>query len=351
MATFPTTPEEVTVDWLADHLPHAPAGFEWSYVGTGQVGDSVRFTLDYHGGADGPPSVVAKFPAADETSRATATGFGLYRHEVGFYRHVAGQVGMRVPRCHAAKIDEDGGDFILLMEDCGPCEQGDQLAGCTAEQAREVVRQAALLHRGTWGREDLFAAQWLAPKPEARAMLGAAYPQATAVFAERYADALEPELMEVVRALGEHSDRWFDRDVAPRCLVHGDYRLDNMLFAIHGGLEPLAVLDWQTLVPGDGLTDIGYFLGAGIKPDLRAEIETELLSLYREEMARGGIELSDEDMRDGYAGGALHGVATAVFSAAFVKRTERGDAMFLAMADGACRLVRDIDALRLVRGG
>jgi hypothetical protein len=41
---------------------------------------------------------------------------------------------------------------------------------------------------------------------------------------------------------------------------------------------------------------------------------------------------------DDYVIGAIHGVSTAVFSAAYVERTERGDANFLSMARGGCAL-------------
>ena len=55
-------------------------------------------------------------------------------------------------------------------------------------------------------------------------------------------------------------------------------------------------------------------------------------------MAARGVNLSRCEVWDDYRRGVLHGVTTAVFSAAFVERTERGDANFLSMARGACDL-------------
>jgi len=43
-------------------------------------------------------------------------------------------------------------------------------------------------------------------------------------------------------------------------LVHGDYRLDNLLIASAPSLEPLAVLDWEMSTLGDPLTDVGLML-------------------------------------------------------------------------------------------
>lgn len=43
-------------------------------------------------------------------------------------------------------------------------------------------------------------------------------------------------------------------------LVHGDYRLDNLLIAPQPRLEPLAVVDWEMSTLGDPLADVGLML-------------------------------------------------------------------------------------------
>jgi aminoglycoside phosphotransferase (APT) family kinase protein len=135
-----------------------------------------------------------------------------------------------------------------------------------------------------------------------------------------------------------------------KCLIHGDFRLDNMLFDIHGGAEPIAVLDWQTVAVGNAMTDIGYFMGTGIGDALRRPHEAELLDLYCAEMTRRGVPLSRDAIWDDYVVCALHGVSTAVFSAAYVERTERGDANFLSMARGGCALALQHGSLAKLKG-
>ena len=173
------------------------------------------------------------------------------------------------------------------------------------------------------------------------------YPQAQAIFRERYADSLEPEFMAICDAFAEINTVWTQAhdEASVQCLLHGDFRLDNMLFDIRGGSEPIAILDWQTVATGKAMTDIGYFLGCGIGDALRREHEGELLDLYCAEMTRRGVALSREEIWHDYRVGALHGLSTAVFSAAFVERTERGDANFLSMARGACALALEHDSL------
>jgi hypothetical protein len=343
MAQFPAHPDDINDDWWAEVLGRAPKRWTWEPIGTGQVGDSVRFTLDFADG-DGPRTLAGKFAAADPTSRGTAAMLGLYAKEVRFYRELAPQLPIRTPKVLFAEISEDGASFCLIFEDLGPARGGNQLAGCTLADARAAVRQAAALHAPSWHNRELLARDWLQPDPLAAAKVRALYPQAQAIFRERYAGILEPEFMALCEELAEITAA-SERAQEQTSLVHGDFRLDNMLFDIKGGLEPLAVLDWQTLTIGNGLTDIGYFLGCGIGDALRRAHEGVLLDLYCAEMSARGVPLTREAIWRDYVVGALHGVSTAVFSAAFVVRTARGDANFLSMARGACALCLEHGAL------
>ena len=345
MADFPTHPAGVTVEWLTGRLRAAGVlrdgsitAIRWEPIGTGQVGDSARFHLAYDRTAAGPATVVGKFPAADAMSRGTAAAFGLYAKEVGFYRELAPHLEVRVPAVLAAEIAEDGVDFILLFEDLGPARGGNQLVSCTHADAQAAMRQAAALHAPSWENQAIIGASWLHPRKGQVEQIKELYSPAQAIFRERYADLLEPEYMAVCERLNDAADHWFGRDGTPKCLLHGDFRLDNMLFDIKGGAEAIAVLDWQTVAVGNALTDIGYFMGTGIGNALREEHEDQLLDLYCAEMRARGVPLGREEIWDNYVLGALHGVSTAVFSAAYVERTTRGDANFLSMARGGCAL-------------
>ncbi|GAB4471336.1 MAG: hypothetical protein OHK0018_00970 [Erythrobacter tepidarius] len=349
MTRFPAHPDEITDDWWAEVLGRAPEHWTWEPIGTGQVGDSVRFTLDFADG-QGPRTLAGKFAAADPTSRGTAAMLGLYTKEVRFYRDLAPHLPVRTPATLFAEIADDGARFCLLFEDLGPARGGNQIAGCTIADAREVVRQAAALHAPSWRNPDILERDWLQPDPAAAARVKALYPQAQAIFRERYKDILEPEFMALCEELAEVTAAT-ERRHEKTSLVHGDFRLDNVVFDIRGGAEPVAVLDWQTLTIGNGLTDIGYFLGCGIGDALRRAHERELLELYCTEMTARGVPLTVEAIWRDYVVGALHGISTAVFSAAFVVRTPRGDANFLSMARGACALCLEHGSLDLMTRG
>lgn len=357
MGAFPTHPGAVDPAWLGECLRRAGmlegahvTAIRWEPIGTGQVGDSARFHLSYDRVGAGPATVAGKFPAADEASRTTAGLFGLYAKEVGFYRTLAPKLGVRAPQVLAAEIAEDGVSFALIFEDLGPARGGNQLASCSAADAGAAIRQAAAFHAPSWNNPALIALEWLQPRPGQIDQVKALYGNAQAIFRERYAGLLDPALMAVCEELNAAQDLWFGRESPDKGIVHGDFRLDNMLFDINGGAEPIAVLDWQTVAVGNPLTDIGYFLGTGIGDELRRAHEAELLDLYCGEMTRRGVPLSRDAIWDDYVLGALHGISTAVFSAAYVERTERGDANFLSMARGGCALALQHGSLHKLKG-
>ncbi len=127
-------------------------GYTAAAIGTGQVGENVRFELLWDlCDPDLPTSVVGKFPSPSDVSRATAVQLNTYVKEIGFYRHLQQLVHIRTPRIHALEWDPETHDFVVLMEDIRPARQGDQLAGCDLEQAKVVVDQAVGLHAPTWG--------------------------------------------------------------------------------------------------------------------------------------------------------------------------------------------------------
>ena len=357
MANFPTQPADVTAEWLTDRLRETAAigdamvsKVDWEPIGTGQVGDSARFHLTYDRPCAGPSTVAGKFPAADQASRGTAAAFGLYAKEVGFYRELAPQLDIRVPGVIAAELAPDGVEFVLIFEDLGPCRGGNQLDSCSLADARQAMVQAAGLHAPSWNKAAITGLDWLQPRPGQVDQIKALYGNAQAIFRERYADLLEPEFMAMCDELNEGRDAWFGQERGTKCLIHGDFRLDNMLFDVQGGAEPIAVVDWQTVAVGNALTDVGYFLGTGIGNALREAHEGELLDLYCAEMTARGVPLSRDAVWDDYVIGAIHGISTAVFSAAYVERTPRGDANFLSMARGGCALALAHGSLAKLKG-
>jgi aminoglycoside phosphotransferase (APT) family kinase protein len=70
-----------------------------------------------------------------------------------------------------------------------------------------------------------------------------------------------PEVAEVGEWLGQTVP-----ESGPATVVHGDYRLGNVLVAAEGEARVLAVLDWELATIGDPLADLGYLLATWAEP-------------------------------------------------------------------------------------
>jgi aminoglycoside phosphotransferase (APT) family kinase protein len=56
---------------------------------------------------------------------------------------------------------------------------------------------------------------------------------------------------------------WLEAHVptdSPRAIVHGDYKMDNVVFAHDTPARLLAILDWEMATLGDPLADVGYLM-------------------------------------------------------------------------------------------
>lgn len=364
-------PAQLSPEWMTDVLRAAGHDVQVERVrhrpvGTGQMAHSERIELDYRHaerhaerraepgrtGAQGriapsaPKSLIGKFPSPSPESRASGSR-GPYRSETRFYLELAERLAIRTPRCLYGALSDDATRFVLLLEDMAPAVQGDQIAGASEAWLEAAVRNLAGLHAPFWNAPGLDGIDWLVGG------LGAELAQyvqlATPVFLDRYADQLAPEDREVLARFAERATRWVERRPADRTLVHGDYRLDNLLFREVPGAAPIVTaVDWQTLSVACGGQDLAYLIGNGCEPAQRRAIEMRLLAAYREALATLGVERSLEAIRADYRYGTFQGPVVTVLGALAVGRTERGDGMFMAMARRCAAQVRDLEALALL---
>jgi aminoglycoside/choline kinase family phosphotransferase len=351
------SPELLTTGWLTDALGASGvldgarvADVERSPVGTGQMCDSVRLTLRYDRPADAPCTMVAKLPAADETSRATAKELRSYENEVRFYQQLAPGLPIRTPAVLYADIDVETASFVLLLEDLAPGEPGDQLAGCTPDVARIAVDELVKLHALRWDDPALVELEWLHRDRAAgeQFMLGL-LPSLWDGFRERYAAELGPDVHEAGDALFASLEAYLRADTQPWTIVHGDYRLDNLLFDYRPGGTPVAVVDWQTCTHGPAMQDVAYFLGAGLTAEDRRPNEEAIVRGYHDGLVAVGVTGYDWDRcwRD-YRRGTWSGLLMAIAASMLVERTERGDEMFMTMASRHARHALDLDAAAVV---
>lgn len=317
-------------------------------VGAGQMATSVRLTLDYASAPDGAPrTVVAKVPSTDEASLAMAAGSNAYVREVAFYRDLAPEFGGAVPLAHSGEAADSGTEFVLLLEDLAPARSVDQRDGGSVDEVAAVLGHTADLHGRFWGRAD---APWL-PVQHVWGALAGQIPDLTDAWLERFAPYVEADLHDVIREVGAVAPIWLSTLAHHRTVWHGDLRLDNILFDARGGTSDAVIVDWQSTASGPGTTDVAYLIGTSLAPDTRQRSERDLVAAYHERLVThaGVTDYSFEDCWLDYRAQALYALVLTLPVSMGVQSTERGDAMFGAMATRAAGHVRDLDTIGALR--
>ncbi len=332
---------EVTGAWLDEVLGtggHELLGCE--PIGTGQMSQSHRVRYTDPDGASA--SVVLKLASDDPASRATGVTMGAYRREIAFYRELAARIGGPLASCLLAEYDETGGWFTLVLEDLAGFEPGDQIEGCDAARAEQAMRALARLHAPVLGDPAVGAAPFLnGPNPLDQTLLSQLLP----AFLARHGERVGEEYAELCRRFVASLDAWEAAQNPPLGLVHGDYRLDNLLFG-RGGVR---VVDWQTVGWGPALYDASYFLGGCLEVAERRRSERALLAAYHETLEQIGVSgLSFEHCWEEYRRQCWHGLRMTIAASMIVERTERGDEMFLTWFERNAQQALDLDAVELL---
>ena len=351
MTDFPAS-DAVSPQWLttvlnANGVEATVESFESEQIGTGQIGKCIRYTLQYVPGGDGPASLIGKFPSDDSVSRATGVMLRNFLKEVNFYRELQPKVTIRTPKCYFAEIVDEGPDFLVLMEDLSPAEQGDQLVGCGADVAAAAVFELVGLAAPSWCDEALHDLHWLRnAEVVATDAMRDLYAAQLPGFLARYGHALSADEQGIISALGESkSAPLYEKLADPFSLVHVDYRLDNLMISPGGQTPQITVVDWQSITLGSPLNDVAYFLGAGLMPELRRQVEGEIVRGYHDKLMAAGITNFDWDQCwKAYRRGTFAGFGVTVIASMIVQRTERGDRMFIAMAQRHARHALDLGA-------
>lgn len=354
VVSIPRYPGDVTPEWLSAALtgrgtPVEVSDVEVTAIGTGQTGATYRVTARYATDpGELPQTFVIKLPAQDDAVRDRVV-IG-YRSECAFYSSVADRVRVPTPECFYCEISEDAMDFALLLADQAPAVQGDQLAGCGEAEAHLAVTALAGLHAPSWcdpvwlefdgigfGRPDEAGANGM----------GEVAKMSADITLEKLGDRMSRADRDTFSAAMGLVAPWLLAEYDRFALLHGDYRLDNMLF--DPDRTRVSVVDWQTLGVGLPARDLAYFTATSLSPRLRASIEEDLVAAYHRELSRSGVAGYDRDTcwRD-YRLGALQAPLISALGFAFAAATERGDDMVLAMLSRGCQAIRELGTLELI---
>lgn len=355
----PNQPEELTASWLTSALVHERAGDDEVVglqlvpmgEGVGLMGVVCRVALEWAKGT-GPATVIAKFPTAVAANLAVAEHFGIYRREVLFYQVVAPLTTIAVPKLLHANL-EGPTRFVMLLEDLGAYHPGDQIAGCTPEQAAECVDELVKLHASLWDRVDdpRFEFAFLhSPSLHATGMAEAAingWDPMVATFGDvvpAFMNEAKERFCTAIPAMQE----WMA--APPITFVHGDFRLDNLLFANEPAARSVVTLDWQGVLRSKGVQDVAYLLSQSMTPDDRHANERALVDRWQQGLDAAGVVGYDaEQAWLDYRKAVLYlWVYVSVIAGSLDAGNERGRAFMSCMIDRAASAIEQLDALSLL---
>jgi len=212
-----------------------------------------------------------------------------------------------------------------------PTRRGRSTGG-SADQAVDAVRNLAGLHAPVWNDASLSDhREWLSTLTGKRgAFLGTIAVSAAEVFTTRYADELGDDV-DTLRRSAELTGRWAAFDPGTSALVHGDYRLDNLMFPPTGARDAagggVATVDWQTLAIGPPARDLAYFLATSMHVDeRRCAHERALVHEYVDALRALGVDdYSDDRCFADYRLGVLQGPMITMIGAAYATRGTVGE--------------------------
>ncbi|MEK9210879.1 phosphotransferase family protein [Sphingomonas sp. 2378] len=253
----------------------------------------MRMGLDW-GGRDGPARIMVKGGFSEHRLRMSY----IYAHEARFFREIAGQLDIIVPRCLATAEDPAARQYLVMLEDLDLsatryCRVTHPLSRSEAEAFLDVM---ARLHARFWndaafetGGAFETVNRWQALPTGARGayLQGqlrpetyrdyAAMPRGLALPQRFHDPALMRAAMERATLFGQER---------PWCLVHGDFHLGNLYFTAEG--RP-GVLDWQTWSRGHWAHDLTYFLISALDMLDRRRWVEDLIGHYLERLALHGV--------------------------------------------------------------
>ena len=328
---IPQEGSEFTADWVTDLFQEqygaAVLDVSREVIGTGVgfVGELHRCFLSWDATrGDLPASVIVKVPSKLPLNRSLGEGLQLYEREVIAYEKLSSNMGLPMPNVLYSAMDDDptpwldsvinflfsrlplGGvswltvkflelasknprlrRYVLVLEDIADARPPSQVEGGSLDDALISLETLAKFHAHHWMNEESIAVSdriWALNRlPK---VSQACYARNREEFIGRFGELVGDEKM---RVIDDTQDRLEDLLAPlaqdPWTLLHGDYRLDNIMFRPNG---EIVVIDYQLLSKGRPGWDVAYFITTALSADYKSEEET-MLKHYHETLLRAGI--------------------------------------------------------------
>jgi hypothetical protein len=348
--------DEITPDWVQRVLkvsstpaPRVASIIDVNPVGNGTTAQTKRVRISYNGDPGAAPqTLIVKMPAADPAVLRNMSDQGIYACEIAAYRFFANEPGFRRPKIYFAEAANNG-VFNLVMEDLSDWTPGDQIAGCSAKEAEAVVRECTALHLRYWDDPALAKLDWPRRMSAIAAPFANMFATGAGIMRSNYSNVLGQDL-DIIDRVTPLIEPFFARPLDQSTLIHGDLRVDNVLFKYTAADQVEACLvDFQVAAVGDPLFDLAYFLTGSVAPGERREHERRLVAEHALAIRSADRSYDLDAAWDRYRAHSIVGLAATVVAAAVIGRNEYIDRLLVTLARRNCAAIRDLDGLAQAR--
>lgn len=341
---IPQRAEEFTPAWFTRILGTGAAvtdvRCEEIGAGVGFMGEVHRCHLIWESSPDRddttalPSSVIVKTPTQVPENFAAGDALRSYEREIVVYQTLRSTLGVPMPAYYHGAMDPDPAPwiqrplfflfdhlsirginwvigqflklsgkskrrYILVIEDITDARPPTQMLGGSLDDARRSLEVLARFHATNWMRSDATDHyRYIFPVDTVPRIGQASYVRNRDGFVERFGPVLRDGMLDRLDAIQERVPAICSSLAAePWTLLHGDYRLDNVLFRPNG---EMVVLDFQGLGSGRPAVDVAYFITTALTAEHRDE-EEPLLRVYHDALVAAGVTSYsfDELVRDG----------------------------------------------------
>ena len=272
--SFPVRPGELDAEWLSEALDRRIDGFQLRPIGAGRGNLGELVVVEFE---DGLP-VVAKFAADRAETLASALRSGLFEREIRFYRELAPQLGLRLPRLYAAEYDPVSARFVMILDYIAPSEDTDTVRSIGVERTREVLDVLAHLHED--GRR-LADTPWLQSMTfqgridNLALLIGQGWPRLIEICGDLVPSSLGDGLTE------RFVDAMHQLAALDQTLVHGDVKPDNLIIDNQG----VVLIDWQAVGCGPPAWDVASCMYQCLSTEDRRRYGDLLLAAYPHDLS------------------------------------------------------------------
>tara|TARA_B100000686_G_C16765030_1_gene961217 strand:- start:923 stop:2092 length:1170 start_codon:yes stop_codon:yes gene_type:complete len=329
---IPQEGEEFTAEWFSECLqPQYGAAVlhvEREVIGTGIgfVGEVHRCFLQWDASRDDlPSSVIVKVPSKIPANRGLGEGLQLYEREVIAYRELANDMGLPMPKVYYTAMDDDPTPwldkvieflftylppkgvnwltvkflqlagksprlrrYLLVIEDIYDARPPSQVEGGSLNDALVALTALARFHAHHWLRDSSVVVSpriWSLDRlPK---VWQASYLRNRQEFVDRFGALIGEEKLRILDQAQEDIPNLLSPlGSTPWTLLHGDYRLDNIMYRPDGSI---VVIDFQILGKGRPGWDVAYFITTALNPEHKSE-EESMLHHYHDVLCEEGVK-------------------------------------------------------------